>query len=262
MSNPNQAASKASPPSLNKATKEGVVVVEIGTGPVRHHVHKALLQYHSEYFRGVFNGPWKEAKEGVVRLSDIEPSVFSLFVHWLYSQQLPPILKDWEYVLDMEFSSLFHYYSIRYAVCIKAYIFGDRFIAPGFRRAAHNMFATDFQRNNMWYYSRVPSITLAFANIPSNRVILQLIADNYRLRWETDELPLWVFTPTEQARLPGALLTRIMRSYREVGKGTKAEETALFQSRCYLEHQDEEEKGKCSKKHMIYNAEADCAYFH
>ncbi|KAF2035559.1 hypothetical protein EK21DRAFT_107080 [Setomelanomma holmii] len=37
------------------------VVVDIGPDHVRHHVHNALLTHHSEYFRNIFRGPWKEA---------------------------------------------------------------------------------------------------------------------------------------------------------------------------------------------------------
>jgi hypothetical protein len=54
---------------------EGIVTIEIGAHRKRYCVHKALLMHHSEHFRKALQGPWKEAREGVVTLEDIEPAV-------------------------------------------------------------------------------------------------------------------------------------------------------------------------------------------
>jgi hypothetical protein len=48
------------------------VIVEIGPERKQYELHKALLIHHSEYFSKAFQGSWKEADEGVIRLSDIE----------------------------------------------------------------------------------------------------------------------------------------------------------------------------------------------
>lgn len=47
-----------------------MAIVEVGAKPAKYHVHKALLFFHSEYFRKALQGPWKEADEGAVRLAD------------------------------------------------------------------------------------------------------------------------------------------------------------------------------------------------
>jgi hypothetical protein len=36
------------------------------------YIHRSLLVEHSEYFQKAFNGPWKEAQEGVVTLEDVD----------------------------------------------------------------------------------------------------------------------------------------------------------------------------------------------
>lgn len=51
-------------------------------------VHKGILCFYSGYFRAAFNGRWKESQEGNIDMPSISPSVFKLFVHWVYSRQL------------------------------------------------------------------------------------------------------------------------------------------------------------------------------
>lgn len=60
------------------AASSSFVTVEIGADRKTYCVHKTLLEHHSGYFSGVFNGPWKEAEDGVVPLEDIEPGICTL----------------------------------------------------------------------------------------------------------------------------------------------------------------------------------------
>lgn len=55
------------------ALLEGTVILKIGPDRFKYSIHKALLVYHSEYFRKALEGPWKEAEEGTFNLEDIEP---------------------------------------------------------------------------------------------------------------------------------------------------------------------------------------------
>ena len=47
-------------------------VVRIGSRQVEHHIHKALLTFHSEYFCKPLNDLQKKADERAVSLSDVE----------------------------------------------------------------------------------------------------------------------------------------------------------------------------------------------
>jgi hypothetical protein len=58
----------------NHALCEGVVIVEIGAERKKYCIHKALLVHHSKYFNGALRGSWKEAREGLVTLEDVEPA--------------------------------------------------------------------------------------------------------------------------------------------------------------------------------------------
>jgi hypothetical protein len=57
------------------ALGEGIGTIEIGADRKQYCVHKTLLMHHSKYFRKALQGPWKEARESVVTLKDIEPAV-------------------------------------------------------------------------------------------------------------------------------------------------------------------------------------------
>jgi hypothetical protein len=50
-----------------------LAAAEIGTA--RYHIHRPLLEKHSEYFKKALNGPWKESQEGAVKLEDVECGV-------------------------------------------------------------------------------------------------------------------------------------------------------------------------------------------
>ena len=127
-----------------------MVVVEIGSMGKKYYLHKSLLVFHSEYFRKALQGSWKEAKEGIVRIDDIEPAectfkiftlrvepgrqiVVNVFVHWLYTQHFPSKdqIAEWNHIMetfDNEEST-----SRTALVVIKAYTLGDRLLAIPFR---------------------------------------------------------------------------------------------------------------------------------
>ncbi|KAF2998155.1 hypothetical protein E8E13_002460 [Curvularia kusanoi] len=65
----------------------GIVTVQVGNG-VNYNVHRTLLVSNSDYFERVFNGKWREANDGVVRIEDVESDVFNIFIDWLDSKSI------------------------------------------------------------------------------------------------------------------------------------------------------------------------------
>jgi hypothetical protein len=61
------------------------VELRVGRDRVPIMVHKELLCYCSEFFRGAFEGGFRESEEKSLGLSDVEREVFRLFQHWLYA---------------------------------------------------------------------------------------------------------------------------------------------------------------------------------
>jgi hypothetical protein len=58
----------------SEASRHGMVLIGVGSVPRTHHyVHKALIVYHSDYFRKALQGSSKEARNGVIPLRDMCP---------------------------------------------------------------------------------------------------------------------------------------------------------------------------------------------
>ena len=55
---------------------------------------KSLLTHHSSYFRNALSGDWTESEDGI-KLDDVEPAVFNVFMNWLYDPQLPVTDAEW-----------------------------------------------------------------------------------------------------------------------------------------------------------------------
>lgn len=96
-------------------------------------------------------------------------------------------------------------------------------------------------------------VNRVFENIPSNRLLLQLLVDQFCEEWveyESDR------SETEAlACFHGNFLSRTMRNYRLLKDSTlKVEEC------CYLGHTDDELRS-CDKRHMEYDSARNCAYF-
>lgn len=54
-------------------------------------IPKAMLSLHSEFFRKACYGPFKEGRENKMMLPECEPSIFQIFVQWLYFATLPEV---------------------------------------------------------------------------------------------------------------------------------------------------------------------------
>jgi hypothetical protein len=178
-----------------------------------------------------------------------------VFVHWLYTQNLPKGADEWIRVLGLEESTKDDdlWWQEAFLVCLKAYVFGDRFLLPTFRQAVNNFFVrvltdTCFLKPYRWL-----AISYAFANVPADRLILQLLVDECCNEWhegiDTEE------DFVAQRKLPAQFLLRVMRRSNEMRHDINTS------TRCYEEHGSEQEKARCRCVHMMYDEDADYGYF-
>lgn len=58
--------------AARKGTMVTVILVPQNT---KHKAHEALLTQTPDYFKKAFTGPWKEAEEDVIRVTDIKTAV-------------------------------------------------------------------------------------------------------------------------------------------------------------------------------------------
>jgi hypothetical protein len=257
----------------SSAITQGIVTIKVGSDSIEFQVHKALLTHHSGYFRKALSGPWREAQESLVALDDVESStckamlffspaeectdlLVTLFVHWLYTQQVPQHNEEWirmeivQGVDDFQEDELIH-------ACIKAYAFADRFDISGFSRAINNCFAKTME-DVFCYSARAsgrPLTKWAFENIPSDRVILQRLVEDYSQHYNSANVG---YEAGAMEELPMTFLRRTIHHLHELSRMSVV---AKGKVRCYLGHASDEEQKACKALHMRYNEEHEVAYF-
>ncbi|KAF2018157.1 hypothetical protein BU24DRAFT_449675 [Aaosphaeria arxii CBS 175.79] len=158
---------------------EETCVVEVGEKKTRFYIHKSLLIENSEFFKKALSGPWEEARTGVVSLADVEEATFRVFVSWLYTMDIPSSAEGWEDISGPIHSDkvekanrpfLFHP-EILQLYMLKAYILGDRLVAPEFKTSMNNTFiewlAMGLEDGSPHPDSLSPdTIIFAYANLP------------------------------------------------------------------------------------------------
>jgi len=128
----------------------GVVKISIGPDKKMYNVHKNLICHHSEYFRTAYNGHWKEAEDGVA-LDDINPAVFNIFVHWLYAQEVPSAAAGLFRIAGVTPKEEIMLKKESHSLAIKAYVFGDRFMASRFKCLLNNWYVDEKQTAAPYY---------------------------------------------------------------------------------------------------------------
>ncbi|KAF3047297.1 hypothetical protein E8E11_008209 [Didymella keratinophila] len=125
-------------------TRGELVNVRIGDDQTIYRVHKALLVEHSEYFKNAFNGSWKEAKDGIAPLEDVDQRSKSSSTGCTHkiSRRSLRIGYQLQTVQLMIFGKNRPKTRARMAFwlkqsmqVVKAYIFGDRFMSERFKKA-------------------------------------------------------------------------------------------------------------------------------
>ncbi|KAF2656849.1 hypothetical protein K491DRAFT_715065 [Lophiostoma macrostomum CBS 122681] len=223
------------PPSLGAAAAGDMVTIEVGPNHQNYQVYKDFLVYYSDYFRKALAGPWKEA-EGVVRIEDVEPELFKLFIYWLYTQDVKRLYS--EDVDVRECFKLSYGTAASRMMFMKLYVFADRFSVPKLRKAVNNHYVTSGARFTPWY----DVVIYAFDNLPSAYKILDFLVDTQCANWSDKDSP----EETElKAKLPHDFLVRVMSRSRELLRGGKSKKIIPCE---YHEHDSEEEKKACGQE--------------
>ncbi|KAL6158920.1 hypothetical protein ACJQWK_03387 [Exserohilum turcicum] len=238
--------------NLGEATGSSIVTLKVGPELKKFRVHKALLLKHSEYFRKALRGSWTEAKEGVVKIDDIEPAVVNIFVHWLYTQSLP---KPCDYKEWSGFGG-----SAVTVNKLRAYIFADRFQIPSFGQAVHNNLVQELQDQSLAICEEynLSLITEAYDGLPTESPILQLLVDTLCEKRKACAHQ----GPDDINKLPPAFLARVVRNMLHSQHHRQQKQVAM-KYRCYYEHATEMSLRACNtrKTHMKFNHEKEFGFF-
>jgi hypothetical protein len=172
---------------------------------------------HSDYFRRALAGCWKEAEESAVSLDDVEAEAFEMST--------------------------------------KACVFGDRFVAPSFERAASNYLALAIQQHIYIEAIDQQDLIYAFENIPADRVIVQCLVDEFCVSWNDD---VDIYSAIAMGRLPPEVLCRVAKRFQEMTTMSSIENLRI---RCYLEHESEKKKEMCESLHIRWDQDKELAFF-
>ncbi|THZ08701.1 hypothetical protein D6C91_10073 [Aureobasidium pullulans] len=117
----------------------GIVVVEVGPEKQAFSIHKDLLCFYSDYFRGAFDSSFKEAAEGKSSLPTEDPAILDIFNGFIYTRQL----RD---ATDFQGPDLL------YGTLVALWIFGDKYIVPALQNKAIDAFKerSDKLRSIAW----------------------------------------------------------------------------------------------------------------
>jgi hypothetical protein len=190
-----------------------MVIVEVGPASLKYEVHKALVTKHSEFFKKALAGPWKEADEHVVRLSNIEPSAFNIFMGWIYTGTIPgPTAQDWMVAGTCEnvphnVQPILGGDLLRLQACVVA----DQLVAPLFQQALNNAYVDlKVSKKKALIYE---SIIYAYANLPESCPILRLMVDSQCVYWRATHDTTSINSVQEIERrdeLPHKFLVQVM----------------------------------------------------
>lgn len=227
--------------------KEGLVTVKVGPQQQQYRIHQTLITHHSEYFRIVFNGSWKEADENSVTLEDIELATFDIFVHWLYTQNMPSVGEVIR-ILESYPRDQGEEENTQLLAITKSIVLGDRFLSPAFQRAASNAvvdYVLDyikFQDMNL-----LSAAKYAFENLPEDSAINRFFLEAHcqYLGFETEER---LVDEIMKKEMPQMFLLKLIarfstKEYSETGGwGRKWH-------RCeYYEYADDQDQIRCTKR--------------
>ncbi|KAF2117804.1 hypothetical protein BDV96DRAFT_597678 [Lophiotrema nucula] len=236
--------SKAERPTLGSASRE-VILIEIGPDRVKYYVLKAFLTHYSQYFNKSLNGPWKEAEDRKIALPDVEPTVFNIFVNWLYTQAMPKSRSAWFRVSELSWNPYETTKDLD-LLMIKAYIFGDRFATPRFSQLVLDQFASHNICNGdtPWY----SNIIYAYDNLSASNVMLKLLVDLHSHFWDVDhddeKEPDGI-----QDQLPRAFLLSVMRKQTKMISDLEDKSAKEHLTACsYHEHATDEGRKECQKR--------------
>lgn len=196
-----------------------------------------MLCEQSEYFRAAFNEKWREHDEGLT-LEDVEPNVFDLFIHWLYTRNVPG---DWNgawlsvaagHTVDESYENAT---TMEHMLQLKVCVFADRFLVPALKKAVHNFFINDHSDNSS--APRYEIVIYAFKNLPENDKILDYLVAKHVVKWNAtmdqgQELEL-------RQDLSRDFLLRVM-----VGYGGREKSNELVACDYHI-HDSDEERENC-----------------
>ncbi|THZ61392.1 hypothetical protein D6C86_04409 [Aureobasidium pullulans] len=256
-----------------------MTTILVGSEQERFVVHKALLCNKSKYFTKALTGSFEESKTGIVKLDDVSPVLFRIFVTWLYDNVIRYTAPDDSHNLEEDLGSIKSCDTCSqnapdrdgdvpstwpYCALIELYLFGDRFDAQQFRVETIDAlsYALDKQDNGMSFEEHYYICKNTSARSPLRQFAIHRMA--YTTIFKTEELEIWSELPSEYLaqvmiemgmRMPGELCGGCYKrgleeneatDLQDLGMSSETDEAPYDNDMCfYHEHANEEERERC-----------------
>lgn len=146
-----------------------VVTILVGPAEKSVFIHRTLLTSKSAFFNAALAGPWAESTTGIIRLSDEDPELFSLYASWIYNH-------EWAKDADGK-EATFH-------TCCHLFVLADKLGSEALQNAAIDKLREYGMRPHLEL--SVETISFVYGATLPGSVLRKLVTDI--LAWEMDPI--------------------------------------------------------------------------
>lgn len=160
-------------------------------------VHERLIRAYSPFFDKAMSGNWQESSRRAVELPDDEPTIFQLYIHWLYYETLPVFCNEPGLSGNAEYLEL-----------IKAYILGDKLMDSKFQDAVIDAIiekSVSKASDGASWYPVGEALEYTYNNTNGSALIRKLLVDMYVIYGHGNWLHDW----GEAASIPQPFLSEL-----------------------------------------------------
>ncbi len=216
-------------PSLIAGLTSDIVTIFVGPEKKAFPIHRALLSSKSTFFRGAFEGGFKEATDRTLTLAEKDPDCFARYVLWIYNQVLDPIShghgQDTKPMLD-EYCKLF--------------VLADKLGSERLGNMCLDIIHTYAASDAISHFD-VATIDFVWDNTPNGSSLQKLLVDMVGWQMHPD-----TFADLMRAR-PEFLHEVLMICSDRSPSRPDAEESPLGRPRCGMYHAHRDYDGPCQE---------------
>jgi len=147
-----------------------IVKIVVGPNAKVFNVHKGIICARSPYFRDAFEGNFREAKEGAAMLSTVDPSVFGVFLDWVYYNRLQYRKEPGKVPTEIDHCEHAD------AIDLEVYIFADQHDTPLLRQLSLESMHARYSNGRV---PRDSIVVRAFEGLPASSPMWQFLIDLY-----------------------------------------------------------------------------------
>ncbi|OCL01341.1 hypothetical protein AOQ84DRAFT_393715 [Glonium stellatum] len=233
--------SKPRRPSFSAAAR-AITIVKVKQRS--YYIHQDFLTHYSPYFRAALEGPFKDAEEGVMSLSNVSTCTFDMFVNWLYTQEFPTPDEDPTPLGDPAYRTNFgRDGNLMTENLIDLYIFADGHDTPLLRRDVINQMCQRYWSQQPSYKAIINTFSRLSKSSPLRRFLIDSYCNDFNMGIDDIEL---------RALLPNDCLFGVMLRHAdkilELNGDKKVCEAYALHPCDYHEHANTAEDEQCKMK--------------